>query len=45
MKGNVCLTVLHAGGDLAAETRNELAEITKELSRTYTQPETAHVDH
>jgi predicted regulator of Ras-like GTPase activity (Roadblock/LC7/MglB family) len=45
MKGNVCLTVLHAGGDLAAETRNELAEITKELSRTYTQPETVHVDH
>jgi predicted regulator of Ras-like GTPase activity (Roadblock/LC7/MglB family) len=45
MKGNVCLTVLHSGGDLAAETRNELAEITKELSRTYTQPETVHVDH
>ena len=45
MKGNVCLTVLHAGGDLATETRNELAEITKELSRTYTQPETVHVDH
>jgi predicted regulator of Ras-like GTPase activity (Roadblock/LC7/MglB family) len=45
MKGNVCLTVLHAGDDLTAETRNELAEITKELSRTYTQPETVHVDH
>jgi hypothetical protein len=45
MKGNVCLTVLHAGGDLAPDTRNKLAEMAKDLSRTYSQPETVHVDH
>ena len=45
MKGNVCLTVLHAGGDLAAETQDRLAEMAKELSRTYSQPEAVHVDH
>jgi predicted regulator of Ras-like GTPase activity (Roadblock/LC7/MglB family) len=45
MKGNVCLTVLHAGGDLAPDTHNKLAEMAKELSRTYSQPETVHVDH
>ena len=45
MKGNVCLTVLHDGGDLASETQETLAEMAKELSRTYSQPETAHVDH
>jgi predicted regulator of Ras-like GTPase activity (Roadblock/LC7/MglB family) len=45
MKGVVCLTVLHAGGDLASETHQHLAEMADELSRTYSQPETAHVDH
>ena len=45
MKGDVCLTVLHDGGDLASETQETLAEMAKELSRTYSQPETAHVDH
>jgi hypothetical protein len=45
MKGNVCLTVLHAGGDLASDTQNSLAEMAKDLSRTYSQPETVHVDH
>jgi hypothetical protein len=45
MKGNVCLTVLHAGGDLAPDTHNKLAEMAKDLSRTYSQPETVHVDH
>jgi hypothetical protein len=45
MQGNICLTVLHAGGNLASETQNELAKMTKDLSRTYAQPETAHVDH
>ena len=45
MKGNVCLTALHGSGDLAPETQDKLAEMASELSRTYTQPETAHVDH
>jgi predicted regulator of Ras-like GTPase activity (Roadblock/LC7/MglB family) len=45
MQGNICLTVLQAGGKLASETQDELVNMTKELSRTYSQPETAHVDH
>jgi hypothetical protein len=45
MQGNICLTVLQAGGKLAPETQGELVNMTKELSRTYSQPETAHVDH
>jgi hypothetical protein len=45
MHGNICLTALHAGGELASETRAELARITQELSRTYSQPEPSHVDH
>ena len=45
MKGSVCLTVLHAGGDLASDTHNKLADMAKQLSRTYSQPETVHVDH
>jgi len=37
---------LHAGGELTSETRAELARITQELSRTYSQPEpSSHVDH
>jgi hypothetical protein len=43
--GNICLTALHAGGELTPETRTELARITQELSRTYSQPESSHVDH
>ena len=46
MHGNICLTALHAGGELTSETRAELARITQELSRTYSQPEpSSHVDH
>jgi predicted regulator of Ras-like GTPase activity (Roadblock/LC7/MglB family) len=45
MQGNICLTVLHTDGHLPSETENELAKMTKELSRTYSQPETANVDH
>ena len=45
MHGNICLTALHAGGELTPETRAELARITQELSRTYCQPEPSHVDH
>jgi predicted regulator of Ras-like GTPase activity (Roadblock/LC7/MglB family) len=45
MQGNICLTVLQAGAKLASETQDELVNMTKELSRTYSQPETAHVDH
>ena len=40
MQGNICLSVLHADRNLPSETQNELATITKELSRTYAQPET-----
>jgi hypothetical protein len=35
MHGNICLTALHAGGELTSETRAELTRITQELSRTY----------
>ncbi len=45
MKGSVCLTVLHSGGDLASETHHKLAGMASDLSRTYSQPETVHVDH
>jgi len=46
MHGNICLAALHAGGELTSETRAELARITQELSRTYSQPEpSSHVDH
>jgi predicted regulator of Ras-like GTPase activity (Roadblock/LC7/MglB family) len=45
MEGNVCLTVLHADRQLESNTQEKLAEMLKELSRVYTQPETIHVDH
>jgi hypothetical protein len=43
--GNIYLTALHANGELGAETREQIAAMVQELSRTYAQPETAHVDH
>lgn len=44
--GNVCLTAVHSGdGELNGQSRAQLAIITQELSRTYSQPGTAHVDH
>jgi predicted regulator of Ras-like GTPase activity (Roadblock/LC7/MglB family) len=45
MQDNICLTVLHTDGNLPPETQNELARMTNELSRTYSQPEMADVDH
>jgi hypothetical protein len=45
MYGNICLTALHAGGELTSETRAELAKMTQELSRTYSQSEPSHVHH
>lgn len=45
MHGNICLAALHGDTTLAIETRTNLAEMTKELSRIYAQPEPAHVDH
>ncbi len=46
MHGNICLAALHAGDDeLPSDSRNELATMVEELSRTYSQPEPAHVDH
>jgi len=43
--GNLCLTAVHNGTELSAESRRELSRITQELSRTYPQLETAHVNH
>ena len=43
--GNICLTAVHSGAELSAESRRELARITEKLSRTYAQPGAAHVDH
>ena len=45
MKGNVCLTVLHADQQLEQVTREQLADMTKELAQIFSQPETIHVDH
>jgi hypothetical protein len=45
MQENICLTVLHADGGLGSETQEKLAEMAKELSLMYTQPEPTHVDH
>ena len=44
-KENICLAVLHAEDVLPPVTRAQLTELVEELSRTYTQPETLHVDH
>ena len=43
--GDLCLTAVHNGVELSAESRRELSRITQELSRTYPQVETPHVDH
>jgi len=45
MQGNVCLSVLHSDRRLESRTQDQLAEMVKEISRIYTQPDTAHVDH
>ncbi|PYL02429.1 MAG: hypothetical protein DME32_06480 [Verrucomicrobia bacterium] len=43
--GNLCLTAVQNGTELSVESRRELSRITQELSRTYPQLETAHVNH
>jgi predicted regulator of Ras-like GTPase activity (Roadblock/LC7/MglB family) len=43
--GDLCLTAVHNGAELSAESRRELSRITQELSRTYPQVETPHVHH
>jgi predicted regulator of Ras-like GTPase activity (Roadblock/LC7/MglB family) len=43
--GNLCLTAVHNGAELSAESRRELSRITQELSHTYPQVETPHVNH
>jgi predicted regulator of Ras-like GTPase activity (Roadblock/LC7/MglB family) len=43
--GDLCLTAVHNGAELSEESRRELSRITQELSRTYPQVETPHVDH
>jgi predicted regulator of Ras-like GTPase activity (Roadblock/LC7/MglB family) len=45
MQGNICLSALHANGELTAETRTQLSQMVNELSRTYSQPEITNVDH
>jgi hypothetical protein len=45
MHGNICLSALHSSCDLAAQTRTQLAQMVKDLSRTYSQPEISHVNH
>ena len=43
---NICLMALHTpGGELTADTRDQLATVVQELSRTFAQPEHSHVDH
>jgi tRNA(adenine34) deaminase len=43
--GDLCLTAVHNGVELSAESRRELGRITQELSRTYPKVETPHVHH
>ena len=43
--GDLCLTAVHNGFELSAASRRELSRITQELSRTYPQLETSHVNH
>jgi len=43
--GNICLTAVHNGQELTADTRGKLTAMTQEISQTYSQPETANVDH
>jgi predicted regulator of Ras-like GTPase activity (Roadblock/LC7/MglB family) len=43
--GNLCLTAVHNGTELNAESRRELRRITQELSHTYPKVETPHVNH
>jgi predicted regulator of Ras-like GTPase activity (Roadblock/LC7/MglB family) len=38
MHENLCLGVLHAGGDLPTETREKLGRVVHELSRKYSHP-------
>ena len=45
MQGNICVAVLHNGADLTTDTRDRLANMTKKLSETYSQPEAANVHH
>jgi hypothetical protein len=45
MQGNICLSALHANGELTAETRTQLSQMVNDLSRTYSQPEITNVDH
>jgi hypothetical protein len=42
---NVCLAALHKNGDLTGEVRTELHRLLVELSRTYSQTKTSHVDN
>jgi predicted regulator of Ras-like GTPase activity (Roadblock/LC7/MglB family) len=42
---NVCLAALHTNGELTEEVRTELSRLLIELSRTYSQTDTSHVDH
>jgi len=43
--GDLCLTAVHNGVELSAESRRELGRITQELLRTYPKVETPHVHH
>jgi predicted regulator of Ras-like GTPase activity (Roadblock/LC7/MglB family) len=45
MRGNIFLAVLHAGGELAAESRDQLVLMIEQLSHTYSESEPTHVDH
>jgi hypothetical protein len=42
---NVCLAALHKNGDITQEVRTELHRLLVELSRTYSQTKTSHVDN
>jgi predicted regulator of Ras-like GTPase activity (Roadblock/LC7/MglB family) len=42
---NICLTALHANGELTDDVRSKLGQMLAELSRTYPQNEASHVDH
>jgi predicted regulator of Ras-like GTPase activity (Roadblock/LC7/MglB family) len=42
---NICLTALHANGELTDDVRTELSRMLAALTRIYPQEKTSHVDH
>ena len=44
-RGNICLVALHAESELPAASRDQLVCMTEQLSNTYSEQHSSHVDH